>query len=30
MRDEAEVSAGGIPVSLKPYFQEYDFGKLDA
>ncbi|HET7090583.1 MAG TPA: hypothetical protein VFL17_18275 [Anaerolineae bacterium] len=30
MRDEAELSAGGIPVSLKPFFQEYDFGKLDA
>jgi len=26
MRDEAELSAGGIPVSLKPFFQEYDFG----
>ena len=30
MTDEVELSAGGIPVSLKPFFQEYDFGKLDA
>jgi len=30
MKDELELSAGGIPVSLKPFFQEYDFGKLDA
>ncbi|HJW83225.1 MAG TPA: hypothetical protein VJ754_02870 [Anaerolineae bacterium] len=30
MTDEVELSAGGIPVSLKPFFQEYDFGRLDA
>ncbi len=29
MKDESELSAGGIPLSLKPFFQEYDFDKLD-
>jgi len=30
VREEVELSAGGIPVSLKPFFQEYDFDWLDA
>ena len=30
MKDELELSAGGIPASLKAFFQEYDFNKLDA
>ena len=30
MKDELELSVSGIPVSLMPFFQEYDFGKLDA
>ena len=28
--DQIELSAGGIPISLAPFFQEYNFGQLDA
>jgi hypothetical protein len=30
MKDELPLSEGGIPLSLKPVFQEYDFDRLDA
>lgn len=28
--EQIELSAGGIPISLAPAFQEYDFRRLDA
>jgi len=30
MKDEVELSEGKIPISLRPFFQEYDFALLDA